>query len=259
MDLHVYTNSKIAKLPASLRPPALLLRNILRPNVVPYVYEYDGLATRHLSPFLYDKHWTSVYDEMASEWFEEARVEARWRMWMLTELALQADVKGANFAEFGVYRGGCAFMALSFTTNSPMFLFDTFAGIPRTNLSADEKAHGLGGQLSNTSVDYVEKRLSRWKDRITMCPGDIFETRDTYESGPLSFVHIDLNAAAPTAVALEYAYPRMVPGATVLFDDYGINTNYYTEQREVIDTFFKDKPETVIALPTGQAFVMKQG
>jgi hypothetical protein len=258
MDFNVYRGSKIARLPTPLRAPALLLRNILLPQVRPYVYEDDGIATRHFSPFFYDDNWAKLYDEMSNDWFEEAKLDARWRLWLLTELAQQAELKGASFAEFGVYRGGCAFMALSLTSRSRMFLFDTFAGIPATNLTSKEEAQGLGGLLSNTSVSYIRNKLSAWADRIEICQGDIFETLGSYETGPLSFVHVDLNAAAPTAVALEYAYPRLVPCGTMLFDDYGTNTDYYLDQRKVIDAFFAGKPERVIALPTGQSIIIKQ-
>jgi O-methyltransferase len=107
----------------------------------------------------------------------------------------------------------------------------------------------------NTSLDYVGGRLSRWSERVVTCPGDVLETLEETETGPLSFIHVDLNASRPTLRALEYAYPRLVPNGVFLFDDYGFAG--YESQREVIDEFFASRPEQVVALPTGQAFAVK--
>jgi len=67
---------------------------------------------------------------------------------------------------------------------------------------------------------------------------------------------MDLNASAPTRLALEYAYPRLVPGGAIVFDDYGWNADSY-EQRDVIHEFCEPLPESLIALPSGQAFLIK--
>ena len=69
-------------------------------------------------------------------------------------------------------------------------------------------------------------------------------------------VHMDLNASAPTKVALEYVYPKLVPGGAIVFDDYGWNPVSF-EQRDVIDEYSAPLPENVIALPSGQALLVK--
>ena len=71
----------------------------------------------------------------------------------------------------------------------------------------------------------------------------------------MAFAHIDLNAALPTVRAIEYAYPRLVRAGVIVFDDYGFMG--YEDQRRAIDSFFAGKPDMPIALPTGQAIVIK--
>ena len=83
----------------------------------------------------------------------------------------------------------------------------------------------------------------------------MFETLKTTETGPLAFVHLDLNAAAPSEVALEYSYSRLVPGGIAVFDDYGWAE--FEEQRKVIDRYFAGRKDGLIALPTGQAISVK--
>jgi Macrocin-O-methyltransferase (TylF) len=267
MDFTVYPDTPIARLPPLLRPPALLARNIKTgfrsppgtPSRPSYVYEADGLATVHFSPFLHDREWSDLYSEMASEWFVGMRADVRWRMWVLTSLARECDVLGGSYAEFGVYRAGCAFMMLASSAIPPskrLFLFDTFTGFPAESLTESEVAVGLADALADTSIDYVAQRLSKWQSQITLVEGDVFQTLLGLDTGPLAFVHMDLNAAAPTRRAIEYVHPRLEAGAIIVFDDYG--ETGLEAQRAVVDEFFSEKPETVVALPTRQGLLIKR-
>jgi O-methyltransferase len=224
-----------------------------------YVFESDGLATVHYSPFLKDSDFNDHYAELRREWFPDADVDLRWRMWTLTQVARNCSGVRRDFAEFGVYRAGCAFMIFStgaFDDGKRFFLYDTFAGIPDHELSDAERAAGLAGAHADTSVDYVRRRLAPWSDRIVLVPGDVNDT--VRRDGPrsLAFVHMDLNAAEPTRAALEYAFGRLTPGGVILFDDYGWKG--LEAQRHAIDAFLSDHPEVPIALPTGQALLIKQ-
>lgn len=135
------------------------------------------------------------------------------------------------------------------------FLFDTFDGIPADRLTNQEQAEGFGGRLAETSADYVDALLAPWRPGYQICAGDIFETLETSGVGDLSFAHIDLNAVAPSLFTLAFVYPRMVKGGIIAFDDYG--GAGFEEQRSAIDEFFAELPETPIALPTSQGFVIK--
>src|SRR5262245_49010132 len=180
VDWTVHPNTPISRLPAALRYPALLLRNILgflhllpRPETggtpgPDYVYEADGLATVYYSPFLSDVDWSRTYDEMAAQWYpDRPGPDIRWRMWLLTSVARQVRHLAGDIAEFGVYRAGCARMILE-TAGLPRgtryHLFDTFAGIPDSELTAREHEEGYAGRLTDTSVELVEQRLDPWRD-----------------------------------------------------------------------------------------------
>jgi O-methyltransferase len=268
MDWTVYPNTPISRMPRLLRYPALLLRNIVflfrrQPEPDPgrpaFVYEADGIATVYYSPFQHDEAWSQAYDEMASEWYPETPgLDIRWRMWILTSMARQARQLPGNVAEFGVYRAGCARMILGTDGTAPgttYHLFDTFAGIPDSELTEDERAQGYVGRLRDTSVDYVRERLATWSDQLVFHVGDVFETIPKANLGDLSLVHMDLNASAPTRLALEYAYERLVPGGIIVFDDYGYGE--VNDQRTVIDDVCASLPEEVIALPSGQALLIR--
>jgi O-methyltransferase len=250
----VIPGSRIERLPAPLQPLAILARNQKIDRR--YVHIADGFATVHHCPFLTDPEFDSRYWEMTKSWYPGADV--RWRMWLLTAVAQQCQHLPGNFAEFGVWRGGCAYMILSRTNvthDRRFFLFDTFTGIPSSRLSSHEIKDGFAGRLANTSADYVDDLLAPWRPRYSICPGDVFETLATTDVGELSFAHIDLNAVAPSRFALEFAYERLMRGGMMVFDDYG--GAGFDEQRMMIDAFFDGLPEEPIALPTSQALVIK--
>src|SRR5439155_6925714 len=102
--------SRIDRLPGPLRPAARRLRDTVRRA---YPYEADGMGTFHLSPFLEDPSFNERYAKVAWTWDVP---DIRWRLWVLTRAARQCSLLDGSFAEFGVYRGGCAYMIL---TGSP--------------------------------------------------------------------------------------------------------------------------------------------
>jgi len=239
-------------LPPPLQPPARALRNILkRPS---YPYESDGIATMHFSPFLQDRDFLARYSTVATTW----PTDIRWRLWILTRSAARCAALDGAFAEFGVYRGGCAYMVLSETpphTGRSFYLFDTFEGIPDSNLTNAEIQAGFAGRLADTSLNEVRSRLDPWRERLRIVVGDVFKTLPEIDTGPIAFAHIDLNAAAPTELVLRYTWDRLVASGIVVFDDYGFGG--YEDQRLLIDRFFDARNDAVIALPTGQALAIR--
>ena len=260
MDRSVRPDSTIARLPDSLRTPALVLRHmihVVRTRRKGYVYQSDGFATAHYSPFLGDPEFASLYAAVHDRWTGEP-IDIRWRVWILLQCARQTAALGCSLAEFGVYRGACAFLMLSnaqLQQQQHFFLFDTFAGIPGYRLTAKEERDRFGGRLVDTSAEEVATLLAGWSSQISLVSGDVFDTLPNTETGPLGFAHIDLNASAPTKAVLQYVYPRLVASGMIVFDDYG--QEGYKDQRAVIDEFFATKPESVIALPTGQGLAMR--
>ncbi len=257
--------ARISRLPPGLRPAARRLRaavptrllHRLRPA---FVFDSDGMATAHFSPFLEDPGFNDAYRRITDRWPGGTR-DVRWRVWLLVRCARQAAaVAGAGaFAEFGVYRGATAYMVLSqlgpALGERPLYLFDTFSGIPSDRLTPGEVEAGLEGTLADTSVEEVRRLLEPWAANVRLVAGDVLETLPATETGPLAWAHLDLNAAAPTRAALDYVYPRLVRSGVVVFDDYGWRG--YEAQRVAIDDFLIDKPETLVPLPTGQALLIK--
>jgi len=57
------------------------------------------------------------------------------------------------------------------------------------------------------------------------------------------------------ADSLAFVWPRLSRGGMIVFDDYG--NPMCPGARKAIDTFFADKPEIPLCLPSGQALVFR--
>lgn len=243
--------TRISRLPRPLQPVARRIRSTRVGELFArsvYVYEADGLATSHYSPFLSDEKFSAAYEKVRALYGPE-NADVRWRVYLLVEIARHASRLDAAFAEFGTYRGADTFMVLSMLGNREFFCFDTFAGIPTEHLTERENAEGFAGRLSNTTVEDVRRRL-HWPG-VELVVGDVFDTLPVTETGPLAFAHLDLNAAGATEASLSYVLERLVPGGAVVFDDYGWDG--YEDQRVAIQGLLGDR---VMALPTGQGLFL---
>jgi hypothetical protein len=129
--------------------------------------------------------------------------------------------------------------------------FDSFQGLPapgKNDAAWDE------GQL-NTPLEATRRHLAEFAF-CRLVVGWIPETFRGLERESFRLVHIDLDLEIPTRQALEFFYPRALPGALFFFDDYGFRS--CPGAREAVDRFMDAKPETVVELTTGQGFFYKQ-
>lgn len=70
------------------------------------------------------------------------------------------------------------------------------------------------------------------------------------------FVHIDVDLYQPTYDSLAFFYERTSSGGIILCDDYGFIT--CPGAKAAMDSFFLNKLERIVCLPTGQGFVVKK-
>ena len=71
----------------------------------------------------------------------------------------------------------------------------------------------------------------------------------------LAFLHIDMNCAYPERAALETLWPRLSPGAIVLFDDYAYLR--CESEHAAITQAAAGLGVPILALPTAQGVILK--
>jgi O-methyltransferase len=179
---------------------------------------------------------------------------SRDRCWVLYCLGRQALNVPGNFWECGVYKGGTASMIVAMlrehTPTKTLHLFDTFEGMPETDVTKD--LH-MKGDFSDTSLEEVRMHVDGGESAIFHA-GFIPITFAGLESERIAFAHIDVDIYKSIMDCLEFIWPRLSPGGVIVFDDYGFPS--CPGARQAVDTFFATKPEVPLCLSTGQAIVI---
>ena len=177
------------------------------------------------------------------------------RCYILASFAMYASHLQGDFAECGVYRGGTALLLSRIVkdTNKMLYLFDSFEGLPKINQEKDQWFYE--GQFGAASAAAVGELLSDFRSLIDIRCGWIPQTFSGLETKSFSFVHLDVDLYQSALDCCRYFYPRLVPGGVMLLDDYAFAAA--RGEKDAVDEFYADKPESPITLPTAQAMVLK--
>lgn len=165
----------------------------------------------------------------------------------------QATRPGA-YAEVGVFKGAsakliCEALISAGKAETPLHLFDTFAGLPESS-EADRHVHRVG-QFA-CSLESVQEYLKKYQN-LHYHPGIFPESVTDVPEQQYAFAHFDVDLYEGTLACLEYFYPRMIRGGVMLSHDYGILAGV----EKAFQEFFADKEENIIEQPTTQCMVVK--
>ncbi|MFJ3076648.1 TylF/MycF/NovP-related O-methyltransferase [Pseudomonas sp. NPDC087029] len=146
----------------------------------------------------------------------------KYRLYELWSLARQLEHLEGDFLEVGVWRGGsgCLLAMASKRPGRQVFLADTFAGVVKAG-SHDTRYQG--GEHADTDIGLVQAlaRKCGVADRVQLLQGMFPEQNAERVTGQLALLHIDVDVYESAQDVLNWALPRLLPGAVVVFDDYG--------------------------------------
>jgi hypothetical protein len=154
-----------------------------------------------------------------------------------------------DFAELGVYKGHTGALLAGFARrlDRTVYLLDTYEGFSDrdlTGIDADVQA----ASFADTSLAAVQAVVG--ESNVRFVKGYFPDTAaELPADGIYCFVHIDCDLYAPMASALEYFYPRMVPGGFIVVHDY--SSLHWKGAEKAVDEFFADRPECPVPLPDG--------
>jgi|LauGreDrversion4_2_1035121.scaffolds.fasta_scaffold22596_4 O-methyltransferase len=171
-----------------------------------------------------------------------------WRLWILAwSMSSRWLVPGGIFVDCGTYNGQAFEIAIRYSKkrfghiDHQLFAFDIFDQPPDEARKVDH-----GPELYSR----VSERLGRVGNCVTvqgMLPGVIEWPGEKTE---ISWCQIDLNSAEADISTFEKLLPMLMPGAMVIFDDYGFSR--YSSTQTGIDALTQSYGSAVLELPTGQ-------
>lgn len=203
---------------------------------------------RVIIPWHSDPAFVQAYSEMSDRTLLHIG-----KCYTLYSLAKHVAVVPGCAVECGAYRGGSAYLIAKAVSGKPLYLFDTFAGIPPGDPSKDNR-YIAGGEFSETSLEEVERFMGRFRNvgfRKGLIPG----TFSGLEPECFSFVHIDLDIYKPILDSLGFFYPRMSKGGVIVLDDYG--SEECRGAYLAVEEFCVSIGRNPLVLQTGQALLIK--
>lgn len=174
-------------------------------------------------PWDTDTEFRRVYEQIRDfTMVDEYRL---WTLWYLVKQLPPGDI-----LEVGSWRGGsgavlatAAGVGASEGHSAPartIFLADTFAGVVK---AGKRDTYYKGGEHANTSSRTVVELFARLElGELTILEG-IFpeDTAAQIEDRTFALCHIDVDVYQSARDVFEWAWPRVVPGGVLVFDDYG--------------------------------------
>ena len=234
-------------------------------------YDYDNDCLRvwgKTVDFLDDHRFRQAYEKgmfsghrISGEYGVDLHIE--WRIHVLCWAASQAAALKGDFVECGVNTGIfslaiCEYIGFAKLTDKNFYLFDTYEGIPKEQITDAEKQHKREEFNEIAYEDCYEQAKKNFADvpNAQLVKGRVPESLEAVEIGPVAYLSIDMNIVEPEIAALEFFWDKLVPGAPVVLDDYGWGD--HIEQKRAIDEFAMKRNTEVLNLPTGQGLMIKR-
>jgi O-methyltransferase len=228
-------------------------------------YSHDGLRTYHKSLcFLKDESFLAAYRKgVATGGHKNTRLEdihIEYRAHIVCWAGQHAMHLPGDFVECGVNRGCLAVTLCNFIdfnkTGKAFYLFDTFLGIPEEQMSETERPMftEFSKYMYEECYEIAKQNFAPFP-RAKLVRGMVPDTLTSVPIEKVCFLSIDMNIVAPELAAISYFWEKLVPGAIVIFDDYGWKSHY--EQKKALDDFASRKGVSIATLPTGQGLLLK--
>lgn len=174
-----------------------------------------------------------------------------WRTHTLCWAARRAMAMEGDIVECGTYRGTSAAVVADYVrigdSDKQMWLYDVFEHRP-------EDIHHAMPDHSATLYDFVRGRFAHLPN-VHVIKGFVPDSFAQGMPDRIAFLHIDMNNMEAEVAALDRLWERVVPGGTIVFDDYGWLA--YRRQKDAEDAWLKRYGVQVLEMPTGQGLVVK--
>jgi len=252
----------LAKLPG-VRPILNITRKLLKKPLVLLLHLYlgrvtffmAGLITNKNCDFMSEPEFIKAYNAaMKQDYMPDTDV---WRYHVNQWAVFHAKQLKGDFVECGVYKGSITMSNIIYINFKALkdrkyYLFDTFCGLDPKFSTDDELL-----RFKDAYPDCYEFVVNSFKKypNVMIIKGTVPKTLSKVNIKKVAYLSLDMNSALPELEALRYFWPRLVPGAIVVLDDYGWPT--CEKQKAAADNFASSVGVKVLSLPNGQGIIIK--
>ena len=148
-----------------------------------------------------------------------------------------------DVVEYGSLHGGSGAIlveAVNHYGKKPVWLFDSFAGIPKSKYGLDYRWNSA---FSNNSFQEVQDAFKDC-DNVKVIKGNICETYDAVKNA-ISFGYLASDTLESGELLLNFMWPKLSPGGIIAICDYGSYPNCIP-LTVMTDKFFENKKDAFI-------------
>lgn len=210
-----------------------------------------------------DFHQSYDFAQIKTQMSYSDNAYRRQRHYTLMQLFKNAMYLNGSVVECGTFRGLSAYQIAQimrkYNIQKKFHIFDSFEGLSEIAAEDNRRDQKANEKLQNEfaySEDSVKKNLSEF-NFIQYYKGWIPDRFKDVTDPLFSFVHIDVDLYQPIKDSIAFFYNKMVPGGIMVFDDYGYTAQFPGAKRAIDEALKKIKPSFFLALPSGQAFLIK--
>ncbi len=222
------------------------------------IYDEDGLASIHNHDFADDPAFVAAYERGVRA---AGDYSWRWRVHIGLWAAEAASRLEGDFVECGVNRGFLSSAIMQYldwnNLNKNFYLLDTFSGMDsRYAIEGAERRNNenLESGFYVKDANAARQNFGEWKN-VRIIVGPVPDTLCEVDTEKIAYLHLDMNCPEPEAAAFEILWPRLVPGAFILLDDYAYRG--YSSQKSAMDAAAAKQKVRIASLPTGQGLLIK--
>ena len=188
----------------------------------------------------------------------------RQRHYTLMQLCNNSLSLKGDIAECGTFHGLSAFQISQIikrnNSDKKFHIFDSFEGLSKIekedDINKDEQTNEQLEKQFAYGEDLVRNNLKQF-NFVNYYKGWIPERFHEVENKEFSFVHIDVDLYRPIMDSIDFFYSRLVEKGIMVFDDYGYTAQFPGAKKAVDKAVQKYKPTLFLALPSGQAYLIK--
>lgn len=192
-----------------------------------------------------------VPDNKINTEYISTQVNARINFVRDFSLMYKEQIGDSCVAEGGVYQGDFAKEINECFPCSPLYLFDTFEGFDKRDVSVEHSENFSTMQekhIGNTSIELVLSKMP-YRENVIIKRGYFPETASGLADKNFFFVNLDFDLYNPTLEGLRFFYPKLDKYGVILVHDY-FNEGYKGVKKAVYD-FLQECDMNVKMFPIG--------
>lgn len=230
-------------------------------------YAADGFRTFNKNTSFMDEPkfaaaWAFAEQGNREAWKKRGRVpDVRWRAHTCCWAASRAMHLEGDFVEFGVNAGllsmtVCRYLGFE-SLDRKFWLFDTFDGIPDGRMTEVEMrlADSRNTGIYHDVFEIAQRNFASFQN-ANLIRGVLPASLDMVSIDKIAYLSIDLNVAQYEKECIERVWDRLVPGATIVLDDYAFHGGQ--EQNAMWNEYARLHGQSILTMPTGQGVIVVQ-